>query len=365
MGTSLPKVLHTVNGKRMIDRVLDAVSDSGLTQSVVVRDSSTTLPEALGLTQRMVVQNEQDGTGGALRAILEDGAVTSDYLLVLNGDLPLITPQTLTELRKSHESAGPNTVITFLTCESSKGAGMGHVRRSEDGHVVEIVEATDPGYGDSPSESNVGVYALNLDWARTAVDRLPRHDNGEYYITDLVTLAVSDGLTVETIQIDADEAIGVNTLVDLAEAEQAARRRTLESLMLSGVRIVDPASTYIDATVTVAPDSIIHPNTHITRATTIGAGSEIGPDTHITDSTIGERCVVRGSWLDEVALEDGVSVGPYARLRPGTHIGEDAHIGSFGEIKASRIGSRSCHGALRLHRRFRDRRTMSTSARAR
>ena len=143
---------------------------------------------------------------------------------------------------------------------------------------------------------------------------------------------------------NSDEAIGVNTLVDLAKAEQVARRRALEALMLSGVTIQDPATTYIDDTVTVAPNTVIRPNTHIYGRTVISAECEIGPDSHITDSVIGERCSVRASWLDGVTLENGVSVGPFARLRPETHIGEDTHIGSFGEIKASRLGRRTAMG---------------------
>ena len=343
MGTTLPKVLHTVGGKRMIDRVLDALSAAGLEEAIVVRDSSAALPEALGLMPATVVQEQPDGTGGALRAAIADTSRQYESLLVVNGDLPLITPQTLTALRVSHESA-PDAVLTILTADAPANSDAGRVLRSDDGQAAEIVESTDPRHANAPTESNAGVYALSLEWARTAIDRLPLHDNGEYYITDLVALAVADGRGVETLAIDAEEAIGVNTLVDLAEAERVARRRTLEALMLSGVTIIDPASTYIDSTVTIAADTVIRPNTHITGVTAIGAGCEIGPDAHIVDSSIGERCVVRGSWLDEATLEDGVSVGPFARLRPGTSIGSEAHIGSFGEIKASRIGNRTAMG---------------------
>ena len=158
-------------------------------------------------------------------------------------------------------------------------------------------------------------------------------------------MAVADGHPVQAIALgSSDEAIGVNTLVDLAKAEQVARRRALEALMLSGVTIQDPASTYIDDAVSIAPNTVIHPNTHIYGKSVIGAASDIGPDAHITDSIVGERCSVRASWLDGVTLENGVSVGPFARLRPDTHIGEDTHIGSFGEIKASRLGRRTAMG---------------------
>ncbi len=327
----------------MIQRILDALAETGSTQPVIVRDPSPALLEALGITHRFVVQSQPDGTGGALRAALADSNLDSGSLLIVNGDLPLITAESLVILKKAHESSG-SAAVTFFTMWTSNSAGYGRILRNTDGTVAEIMEAGDPRYEDAPPEGNAGVYALDLAWARTAVDRLPLHENGEYYITGLVKLAVADGRSVETLEINSEEAIGVNTLVDLAEAERVARRRTLESLMLSGVTIVDPASTYIDATVHIAPDTVVRPNTHISGATAIGAECEIGPDTHIVDSAIGERCVVRGSWLDEVTLEDGVSVGPFARLRPGTHIGSDAHIGSFGEVKASRIGSRTAMG---------------------
>ncbi len=327
----------------IIRRVLDSLSGAAMPDVSIVRDDSGALPKALGLIYPYVVQSSPSGTGGALAAYLNEAATDADHLLVINADLPLITPESLIRLKDAHESR-TDVAVTFFTMLTSSNANYGRVLRSEDGKVAEIIEAGNPRHADTPAEGNAGVYALDLAWARTAVNRLSLHEDGEYYITDLVKLAVADGRGVEAVEIDAEEAIGVNTLVDLAEAERVARRRTLESLMLSGVTIIDPASTYIDATVTIAADTVIQPNTHISGATTIGAGCEIGPDAHIVDSTIGEGCVVRGSWLDEVTLEGGVSVGPFARLRPGTHIGRDAHIGSFGEIKASRIGSRTAMG---------------------
>ncbi len=343
MGTVRPKPLHEVGGTAIIQRVLNAVAGTGITDMTVVRDDSGAIPQALGFVYRYITQNTPDGTGGAIKAYLADTTATASYLLVINGDLPLITDVSLRRLVDSHESR-PDIAVTFFTIQAPKSASYGRIRRFKDGKVAEIVESGDPHFGDAPAEGNAGVYALDLAWARAAVDRLPQHEDGEYYITDLVKLAVADRRGVETLEIDAEEAIGVNTLVDLAEAERVARRRTLEALMLSGVTIIDPVSTYIDATVSIAADTVVRPNTHITGASTIGAGCEIGPDTHIVDSSIGERCVVQGSWLDEVTLEDGVSVGPFARLRPGTHIGSEAHIGSFGEIKASRIGSRTAMG---------------------
>ncbi len=343
MGTSLPKVLHPVGGLPMIRQVLDSLSGAALPDVSIVRDDSGALPEAIGLIYPYIVQSLPSGTGGALAAYLNESAPSTGYLLVINADLLLITAESLIRLKYAHESR-PDVAVTFFTMLTSNNTNYGRILRFKDGTVAEIVEAGDPRHADAPVEGNAGVYALDLAWARSAVERLPLHEDGEYYITDVVKLAVADGRGVQAVSIDAEEAIGVNTLVDLAEAERVARRRTLEALMLSGVTIIDPSSTYIDSTVKIAANTVIRPNTHITGASVIGAGCEIGPDAHIVESTIGDGCVVRGSWLDEVTLEDGVSVGPFARLRPGTHIGREAHIGSFGEIKASRIGSRTAMG---------------------
>ena len=343
MKTALHKALHKVGGKRMIDRVLEAVADAGITDTTIVRDLSPSLPDALGLIYRYVTQPTPNGTGGALKALLESNPPDADSLLILNADLPLITPECLTALQYAHDST--DAVLTLLTFDAPANSDAGRVVRSPGGAIQAIIETTDPGYADAPTEANAGVYAFRTEWVRSVLPRLPLQENGEYYITDLVAMAVADGHPVQAIALgSSDEAIGVNTLVDLAKAEQVARRRALEALMLSGVTIQDPATTYIDDTVSIAPNTVICPNTHIYGKSVISAECEIGPDSHITDSVIGERCSVRASWLDGVTLENGVSVGPFARLRPETHIGEDTHIGSFGEIKASRLGRRTAMG---------------------
>ncbi len=343
MRTTLPKPLHPIAGLPIIRRILAAVADAGIDDTTIVRDASPALPSALGLIHRYVTQPVTNGTGGALKAVLADANHDFRSLLVLNADLPLITSESLTILKNAHESVDA-AAVTFLTTQTPPTNQTGRVLRGPDGAPQDIVEPADPRHADAPPEANAGVYALDAAWARTAANRLPLHENGEYYITDLIKLAVADGHAVQTLAIDTEEAIGVNTLIDLAQAEQLARRRTLERLMLSGVIIRDPASTYIDDTVTIAPDTVIHPNTHVYGASAIAGSCEIGPDSRVVDSVIGERCVVRGSWLDGVTIEASVSVGPFARLRPGTHVGADAHIGSFGEIKESRIGSRTAMG---------------------
>ncbi len=344
MRTALPKVLHRVAGRSLIQRVIATLEDANFTNLTIIRDPSPALPATLGVVYRFAVQHQADGTGGALRALFERRTSDATSLIVINADLPLITPQTLLSLRRAHDLDG-GAVLTLLTCDGLTISDAGRIARSPDGAPQEIIEVTDPRHPDTPTEANAGVYAIDSAWAQTALPRLPLHNNGEYYITDLVQLAIADGHRVRTVHItDPDEAIGVNTLIDLARAEQAARRHTLETLMLSGVNIVDPASTYIDDIVDVAPNTIVRPNTHIYGKSVIGAGCDLGPDANITDSVLGEHCSVRASWLEGVTLQSNVTVGPFARLRSESHIGEGTHIGSFGEIKASRLGNRTAMG---------------------
>lgn len=345
MKTVLPKALHPVAGKAMVLYAIDALAEAGFVTPAIIRDASSALPDALGAdAHRFVIQDSTDGTGGALRAFMPDAVSDASYILVLNTDAPLIEVDTLRRLREAHESA-PGAAITLLTTAVSQSSDAGRVARSDTGGIRTIIEAGDPAYDETLEEGNVGVYAIDAAWLRTALPRLIRQDNGEYYLTELVSIANGDGLPVQAIAVGSrNEALGINTLVDLAQAERIVRLRTLEGLMLSGVTIQDPDSTYIDATASIQPDSVIRPNTHIYGRTTIGKACEIGPDTHIIDSDIADGCVIRSSSLESVTLDAGVTVGPYDRLRPGTHLGQDVHIGSFAEVKASRLGRGTAMG---------------------
>ncbi len=345
MKTSLPKALHPIAGKTMILYAVDVLAEAGFVTPTIVRDASSALPDALGGDgHRFVAQDSPDGTGGALRAFMPHAAADALYILVVNADAPLIEADTLRRLCEAHESQSSAT-ITLLTASVAHSSDAGGVARSDAGDIRAIIEESDPAYDATFTEGNVGAYALSAAWSRTALPRLTRQDNGEYYLTELVSIANGDGLPVHSIEVGSQsEALGINTLVDLAQAEGIVRRRTLEGLMLSGVTIQDPDSTYIDATASIQPDSVIRPNTHIYGRTAIGEACEIGPDAHIVDSEIADGCVIRSSSLESVTLDAGVTVGPYDRLRPGTHLGQDVHIGSFAEVKASRLGRGTAMG---------------------
>ena len=345
MNTTLAKALHPIAGKKMILYALDAVVEAGFPSAAIVRDPSNNLPDALGSdAHRFVIQDSPDGTGGALRTFTSIAAADASHVLVLNADAPLIEAATLQRLRQAHESQ-PGAAITLLAANVSHSSDAGRVIRSGAREIEAIIEASDLRYDAAVTEVNIGAYAFDATWLRTALPRLTRQDNGEYYLTELVSLSHADGLPIQAIEVgDESEGLGINTLVDLSRAERIIRRRTLEALMLSGVTIQDPESTYIDATASIQPDAVIRHNTHIYGNTTIGADSEIGPDAHIVDSDIAHGCVIRSSSLEGVILESGVTVGPYARLRPGTHLGQEVHIGSFGEVKASRLGRGTAMG---------------------
>jgi bifunctional UDP-N-acetylglucosamine pyrophosphorylase/glucosamine-1-phosphate N-acetyltransferase len=188
-------------------------------------------------------------------------------------------------------------------------------------------------------EVNASVYCFEADWLWKALELVPLSPKGEYYLTDVVEIAVSEGRNVAVVTADDEmETMGINTRVHLAEAETVMRRRILERLMLSGVTMIDPASTYIDAGVSIGMDTVIQPNTFLYGSTVIGENCTIGPNSIITDTRIGDRCQVLASVLEKAHLEDDVDMGPFARLRKGAHLANHVHMGNFGEVKDSYLG---------------------------
>jgi bifunctional UDP-N-acetylglucosamine pyrophosphorylase/glucosamine-1-phosphate N-acetyltransferase len=183
------------------------------------------------------------------------------------------------------------------------------------------------------------VYCFNRGWLWTALQSLPRNPSGEYYLTDLVGIAASQGCEIATVTGTLDEAIGINDRVQLAAAGQLLRRRILEQFMYAGVTIIDPDTTYIDAGVSIGPDTVILPGTMITGKTRIGSSCRIGPDTTIDHSTLGDGCIIRNSVLEEATLEDDVRVGPFSHCRPGAYLARNVRMGNFAEVKNSYVGA--------------------------
>lgn len=339
MKSNLPKVLHSIVGRPMIQYVLDAVS--GVCQSkpvLVVGCGAAAVRKALGERVTYVLQEQQLGTGHAVlqtRTALERHA---DTLLVTYGDMPLLSSATLQALLRTHQSnPGP---ITMLTCIYPDPMGFGRILRDGTGHVHGIVEEAQA----TPEqlaiqELNCGIYCFNAEWLWAHLPRLPLSSKGEYYLTDLVAMAVAEGCPVEGVIVpDPQETLGVNDRVHLAHVEGVVRQHICEELMRSGVTLIDPATTYVEAGVVVGQDTVIQPNTHLEGNTRVGVDCVLGPNTIVRDSTIGDACRVEASVLEGAFLENHVSVGPFGHLRRGAHLADGVHMGNFGEVKNSYLG---------------------------
>jgi len=244
-------------------------------------------------------------------------------------------------LRALAEAQATNPgALTLLSLRSAQRADFGRVLRDAAGQVqavVEVAQATPQQL--ALTEVNVGAYCFNAFWLWSALERLRLSPKGEYYLTDLVALAVTEGLPVASVTLDdEDEVIGVNNRVQLAQAETALRRRINTHWMLAGVTLADPASTYIEPGVELGPDTVVLPNTHLCGTSTIGADCVLGPNTIVRDTTIGDRCHVECSVLEGAWLAEDVSIGPFGHLRAGARLERGVHMGNFGEVKNSTLG---------------------------
>lgn len=339
MKSDLPKVLHPVCGRPMVLYALDAARAASTEKPVlVVGVGADEVLKTLGEDVEYTLQETPLGTGHAVMQAERLLKGKTDYVIVTYADMPLLRAETLQKLVQTQQSnPGPMSMLTVIYDDPR---GFGRVIRQPDGTVAAIVEE----YVATPEqltvkELNVGAYCFRADWLWEALRRIPMSKKGEYYLTDTVELAVRDGLPVQAIVLDdLAETIGVNTRTHLSEAEAAMRRRINEAHMLNGVTIIDPASTYIEAGVTLGADTVIWPNTYLQGETSIGQACSIGPNTHIRASKIGDRCKVFMSVMEGALLENDVEMGPFARLRKGAHLCDHVHMGNFGEVKDSTLG---------------------------
>jgi bifunctional UDP-N-acetylglucosamine pyrophosphorylase/glucosamine-1-phosphate N-acetyltransferase len=352
MKSNLAKVLHSIAGKPMVLYALDAAR--ALTASrtaLVIGHGGEHVRAAISNLQPpisnlyYVEQLEQRGTAHAVlqaRDVLRGSAET---VLVTYADMPLLQKTTLQQLADLH--AQTRATITMLTVVSDDSMNFGRIVRDANRRVVGIVEEADA----TPEqlairELNCGVYCFDANWLWENLPRVqPSGKKKEYYLTDLIVIAVQANARVEAITLhDVAEVIGINTRVHLAQAERIMRQCINEALMLEGVTITDPATAYIDAGVAIGADSVIEPNTHLKGATRIGANCVIGPNTIVRDSTIGNGCRVLSSDLERAALEDDVDMGPYCHLRPNAYLARGVHLGNYVEVKDSRLGEETKAG---------------------
>jgi bifunctional UDP-N-acetylglucosamine pyrophosphorylase/glucosamine-1-phosphate N-acetyltransferase len=341
MNSALPKVLHPLLGRTLIGHVLAAAAPLAAARTLVVVGHGAERVRAhlagIAPDAEPVLQAQQHGTGHAVRISLP--ADVDGTVVVLNGDLPLVRPQTLTALVANHEAG--KRAATLLTAEVADPAGLGRIVTGPAG-LERIVEERDAGPTERLiREINAGAYAFDAALLRDALAKLSTdNDQGEEYLTDVLGLLVAAGHPVATYHTaDPDEALGANDRVQLAELRALLRDRVNGDWMRAGVGIVDPATTWIDVTATLARDVVVEPNTHLRGATLVEEGALVGPDTTLTDVYVGPRASVCRTHGLSSRIGAGASVGPFAYLRPGTVLGVDGKIGTFVETKNAEIGT--------------------------
>ena len=339
MHSKLPKILHPLLGRPMALYALEAAqSATGRFPTAIIGHEADIVRRELGNAANFVLQQPQLGTGHAVQQAEAHLRGKTDLVLVTTADMPLLTADTLGKLIQAQGAHhGPMSLLTILADDPR---GFGRVIRDENGAVKAVIEeahATTVQLG--IRELNTSVYCFSANWLWTALRRVPVSPKGEYYLTDVVGIAVADGLPVQAIVMeDAAEAIGINNRLHLAEAEALMRQRINEKWMLSGVTLVDPACTYIEPGVNIGQDTTIWPNTYLRGGTVIGENCTIGPNTILQDTHTGSGCRITTSVVEYATLEDNVDVGPFAHLRKNAHLAQGVHMGNFGEVKNAYLG---------------------------
>ena len=348
MKSDLPKVLHKVAGISMLEHVFRSVNAINPEKTVTVIGHKAELVEQVlaGHTD-FVRQTEQLGTGHAVmmaEPVLEN---LTGQTLVIAGDTPLITGESLKNLIDFH--INHKNVATILTAEADNPFGYGRIVRNQHGEVLKIVEQKDASdFEQQIKEINTGTYVFDNARLFEALKNINTNNaQGEYYITDVIGIFRENGEKVGAYTLkDFDESLGVNDRVALATAEGVMRRRINQQHMVNGVSFVNPDATYIDVDVEIAPEVQVEANVTLKGQTKIGAETILTNGTYIVDSVIGERTVITNSMIEESSVADGVTVGPYAHIRPGSSLAKDVHVGNFVEVKGSSIGENTKAGHL-------------------
>ncbi|MFH8789472.1 bifunctional UDP-N-acetylglucosamine diphosphorylase/glucosamine-1-phosphate N-acetyltransferase GlmU [Streptomyces roseoverticillatus] len=347
MKSATPKVLHAICGRSLVGHVVAASRELDPEHLVVIvghaREQVSAHLAQIDPEVRTAVQYEQNGTGHAVRMGLEElsnsGVVLDGTVVVVCGDTPLLTGATLKTLSDTHAADG--NAVTVLTAEVPDSTGYGRIVRDGSGAVTAIVEHKDATDAQRAiSEINSGVFAFDAQLLTDALGKV-RTDNsqGEEYLTDVLGILREAGHRVgAAVADDHREILGINNRVQLAEARKLLNERLLHAAMMSGVTVVDPASTWIDVTVTVEPDVLVHPGTQLIGATSLATGSEVGPNTRLTDTTVRAGARVDNTVADSALIGEGATVGPFAYLRPGTKLGAKSKAGAYVEMKNAEIG---------------------------
>lgn len=342
MRSRLPKVAHEILGVPMVRYVVDAARASGCDPVVVVTGHGAETVERLLEGVQTVRQEQQLGTGHAVQCAQEAFAEADGSLVVLSGDSPLITSETIRALVGARESAGAAAAV--LTAVLEDPTGYGRIVRDEAGRLARIVEEKDASDEERAiREVNTGFYCFD---ARVLFEHVHQLDNanaqGEFYLTDVIAVLRREQLPVVAVAAsDPAEVLGINNRAQLAEAAKVMQRRINRAHLLAGVTMTDPELVWIGPRVTIGRDVTLEPMTFLMGDTSIGEGSVIGPDSRITDSVVGENAVVDSSIVEGSCVCDGVRIGPRAYLRPGTVVRPNAKVGTSVEVKNSLIGEGS------------------------
>lgn len=341
MKSKLYKVLHKVCGKTMVEHVIDQVEQAGVDKIVtIVGHGAEAVQTTVGNRSEFVLQSEQLGTGHAVLQAKETLGGEMGTTLVICGDTPLLTAQTLENLLKHHETQ--QAKATILTAHADNPLGYGRIIRNEAQHVEKIVEQKDASESEARvQEINTGTYVFDNEILFEALANV-NNDNaqGEYYLPDVIEILKKQGQIVSAYQMtDMSEALGVNDRVALAEASVKMKKKINEKHMRNGVTLLDPVNTYIEADVEIGSDTIIEPGASLKGYTIIGGDCFIGAHSEISDSKIGNRVRVISSNIESAEMADDSNIGPYSHLRPNSKIDEHVHIGNFVEIKNAQIGA--------------------------
>lgn len=342
MHSKLPKVLHPVCGKPMVQWVIDAAHDAGAGKVVCITRPGDGVAEGLPETVTVAEQTEGEGTAAAILAAREASAAVGT-VVILSGDHPLVSSELIADLVATHGREG--AAATILTTEELDPAGYGRIVRGADGAVERIVE-TKHTEGVSPEhlalrEINIGTYAFHAPDLFRALDEV-QSEHGERYLTGVFPAISATGRRVAAHSTDdLSSAMGVNDRADLMDLDARAQRILLEGHARSGVTVLGADSIRVDADVPIGQDTTLWPGVTLRGRTSVGSGCEIGPHSTITDSALGDGVTVRQSFLDGAVVHDGATIGPFAYLRPAARIGPDAKVGTFVEVKNSEIGART------------------------
>jgi len=349
MHSTLPKTLHPLLGQPIVFHAIDAVLPyTDLPPVLVTGYGGEMVREEVERTYgdrvQFALQAEQLGTGHAVRSAEDQLRGNAEIILVTFGDMPMLRPESLEQLKTLHQNSG--STITMTSVVGDLPRGFGRVVRSPEGKVQAIVEeAVATPEQLKIHEYNISAYCFDAEWMWQSLAELKASPKGEFYLTDLVEMAITQGKGVEAMVLeDAAEGLGINNRIDLADCERALRTRVNRNWMLAGVTFLDPDTTTVEMGVTIGADTVLYPNTHLRGKTIIGENCAIGPDTTLMHTSVGDFSAIQYSTAEKAVIGSHVSMGPFCHLRSGAVLKDYVHLGNFGEVKDSTLGEHTKMG---------------------